>query len=260
MRPSARRIPEGVIELTWTGGGLSLASKFVKAVGVPVSRATLAWWNVLLAIWYSSGRESGLRRDNIWSGSDSLAGRPRHYVLWLHVTLPNAVLPLEVQLIVVHSILSQPPSNLCTLLICMLDVCDINSMYIKSWFPEPGYTRLAENWVSYNELYSKWVWGARASREGCLQCYMLETELWHNIFSLLCCKLKPIRSHHYSYNSHLQSNYKCCFCLLFYLKWFWLLLYVEMGFLSFCLVKLKHNHKTMSITAVYSTRIPHCNG
>ena len=58
----------------------------------------------------------------------------------------------------------------------------------------------------------------------------------------------------------MQSNYKCCFCLLFYLKWFWLLLYVEMGFLSFCLVKLKHNHKTMSITAVYSTRIPHCNG
>ena len=36
------------------------------------------------------------------------------------------------------------------------------------------------------------------------------------------------------------------------------LLYMKMGFLFFCLVKLKHNHKIMNITAVYSTGILQC--
>lgn len=37
MRPSDRSIPEGVIEDTCTGGGLSEAKKFVKAEGLRVS-------------------------------------------------------------------------------------------------------------------------------------------------------------------------------------------------------------------------------
>jgi len=40
MSPSASRIPESVIELTWTGGGVSEASKLVN---VELRRAGTVW-------------------------------------------------------------------------------------------------------------------------------------------------------------------------------------------------------------------------
>jgi hypothetical protein len=40
LSPSASRIPEGVIELTWTGGGLSEASKLVN---VELRKAGMVW-------------------------------------------------------------------------------------------------------------------------------------------------------------------------------------------------------------------------
>jgi hypothetical protein len=40
MSPSASRIPEGVIELTWTGGGMSEARMLVK---VELRKAGTVW-------------------------------------------------------------------------------------------------------------------------------------------------------------------------------------------------------------------------
>lgn len=65
MSPSARSIPAGVIELTWTGGGLSDARIFVNADGVRESRSIGALWKARRPAWRRIGLERGSNRDSI---------------------------------------------------------------------------------------------------------------------------------------------------------------------------------------------------
>lgn len=69
MSPSARRRPEGVIELTWTGGGYSEARKFVKADGLRISRKGKHVCKLRRFICWNNGRESGKTLGNIVNGS-----------------------------------------------------------------------------------------------------------------------------------------------------------------------------------------------
>lgn len=56
MRPSARRRPEGVIEDTCTGGGVSEARKLVKAEGLRVSFRGGPTWNFRRTVRWNRGR------------------------------------------------------------------------------------------------------------------------------------------------------------------------------------------------------------